>query len=147
MTYEMHPESTDFPAGDDPIRALIPGYAMGILTAEETDALRAALQTRPELAAELAETQRLMSAMLAQTEPMQPRAGALDALLKAATPQAPKTGLRRLSQALFAPRWMFSPALVAAALLVLFGVMGYLSAQLQAAKAQQVALVARLNDQ
>jgi hypothetical protein len=146
MTHETHSESTDFPAGDDPIRALLPGGVMGILTAEETDQLAAALQTRPELAAELAEYQKLFDAILVSTEPVQPPAGALDVLLKAAS-QPPDSRLQQFWRALVSPRWTFSPALVAAALLVFFGALGYLGAQLQTAQAQQAQLAARLNDQ
>ncbi len=128
-------------------RALLASYAMGVVTAEEAREVEAAVAAHPELAQELIDYRHLAEAMVIETPPMEPPPGALDALLRVAAGtdtrqmEPPPAAPRRLRDILFEPRWRFSPAFIAASLVVLFGIVGLLAYQLSDLEGEYLQLV------
>lgn len=139
----QHDHREDQPEADT-IRALLPGYAMGIATEEEAKQVEAALQARPELHEELADYQQMMDVLLVGTTPIQPPARAFDAVMRAITPQS---RWQKLWSAIATPRWMVSPALVAAALVIVLGIIGALVVQVNTLQSQQIRLLENAQEQ
>ncbi|MFO7323630.1 MAG: anti-sigma factor [Chloroflexota bacterium] len=136
---------------EEEARSLLPGYAFGITTEEETRQVEALLAQHPELRAELADYRRLSEAMLAATPPQEPPEGALDRLMQAiaepdagtAAPEKPDSLWRQI----MTPSWRVSPALVAVALVVWLGVVVALAVQINMLRNERSRLLAERQEQ
>ncbi len=146
----MSHDPLDLPAlsnsADEAARGLLPGYAFGITSADETRLVEDLLAAYPELRAELATYRHLGESLLVQTPPLEPPAGAWDAILNQinaeAAPVAPPQvapvqavpvpaprPTTRLREMLIAPRLRLSPALAAVLVAAVLGVVALLGSE------------------
>ena len=140
---------------DEATRALLPGYAFGITTADETRQVEALLTRYPALRDELAGYRRLGESLLVNTPPLEPPASALAGILSRidaeGTPPAPEpapaTPMTRLREIFIAPRLRLSPALVAVLVAAVFGVVALLGAEVTRLRQAQQQLLAERDQQ
>jgi anti-sigma-K factor RskA len=155
MQYDL-PDDKLLPNPDDEAtRALLPGYAFGTTTHEETRQVEALLARYPALRRELAAYRQLGDALLVDTPPLEPPAGAWDSILSQinaeAQPVAPApvvTALgRRLREMFIAPRLRLSPVLAAVLVAAVFAVVALLGAENTRLRSEYAQLAAQLSQQ
>jgi anti-sigma-K factor RskA len=138
---------------------LLPAYGLGATDADETRLVERALQSCPEVAAELREYQALAGALLHSAPPLQPPAALGDRIMRAATvSSAPTVALPKpsvvaqkptptIAQPTIAKRRSFAWGWIAAvaAAIALFVTNGYWFTQVQDLRTQQESITERLN--